>query len=70
MQNRDKRDLQVRVRMSKNERDVLDILARREGRNWSEMLRQCIREAAERRGMPAIGLVEVMDLLKDKQEAK
>ena len=68
MKDTDRRDLQVRVRVSSNERRILEIMARREGRNWSEMLRQCIREAAEQRGMPAVGLVNVADLLKDQRE--
>jgi len=70
MRNTARRDIQVRVRMSRNELDVLNILARREGRNWSEMLRQAVREAAERRGLPAVGLIGARDLLEGKQEAK
>lgn len=65
----DKKQRQIRVRLSPNEHQALDIMARRDGRTWSDMLRECIREAAARRGLNSIGLTPVLGEKQLTQEA-
>lgn len=47
-------------RATKDERRALEIMALREGRSISAMLRELIREGAERRGLAAVGLVDLL----------
>lgn len=42
------------------ERAILDVLCQRENRTISEMLRECVREAAASRGLYSVGMVELM----------
>lgn len=51
------RDVLVAVRLNSKERRALELMAAREERGLSEMLREVIREAAERRGIHTIGLL-------------
>ena len=46
----------INFRASRDERRTLATMARREGLNQSEMLRELIREGAQRRGLAAVGL--------------
>ncbi len=46
-----KRNVMLHFKASEREEQVLAAMSVLEGRNWSEMLRQCLREAAERRGI-------------------
>jgi hypothetical protein len=47
-----KRSILISVRLTENERLVLALMSVKEGRRPSEMLREAIREAARRRGIP------------------
>lgn len=53
----EKRQLIKTFRLTHSEFDLLNLIARREGRSQSETLRECIREAAQHRGMLPAGLV-------------
>lgn len=53
------RKLFMTIRISPKERKVIELLSVREDRNSSEMLRELIREGAERRGIQAVGLVDL-----------
>jgi predicted transcriptional regulator len=48
----------ISFRANENEVRILDILAKRENRTASEMLRECVREAAEKRNLLPPGLVQ------------
>ncbi len=50
----------VAFRVTNQERRALKILAQRENRRVSEYLRQLIRQAAERQGLPPIALVGIL----------
>jgi hypothetical protein len=47
----------IAFRLSPNEQFILGTMAAEDGRNISEQLRAIIREAAEKRGLPAVGLI-------------
>lgn len=44
-------------RLTQSENEILELIALREGRSVSETLRECIREAAQHRGIFPPGLV-------------
>jgi len=50
---------QVGFRASPEEYEIIHILAARERRTPSEMLRETVREAAEKRGFLPAGLIEL-----------
>jgi uncharacterized protein (DUF1778 family) len=47
----EKRNEYINCRLTKDEKSALNIMANSEGRSVSEMLRELIRECAERRGL-------------------
>ena len=49
----------VSFRATRNEQRVIDILSERENRSPSEMIRECIREAAINRGLMPAGLIDL-----------
>jgi hypothetical protein len=49
----------ISFRATGNEQKVIEILAAHEARTPSEMIRECIREAAEKRGLLPAGLIEL-----------
>lgn len=53
------RKLFMTIRISPKERKVIELLSVQEDRNLSELLRELIREGAERRGIQAVGLVDL-----------
>jgi len=48
---RERRNEYINCRLTKNEKSALNIMANYEGRSISEMLREIIRESANRRGL-------------------
>ncbi|GEM_PF-3376411 len=54
------REGHINFRVSEKERKLLEIMAERENRDKSEMLRELIREGAARRGLFEVGLVQLM----------
>jgi len=50
----------IAFRATEKERQTLEVLAARENRSLSEMLRECLREAAIKRGLYAVGLVQLI----------
>lgn len=63
------RDDFIKFRLSENERQALQIMATSEGRNLSEMMRECVRREAERQGIRAVGLVHIPQDLTQLQPA-
>jgi hypothetical protein len=55
-----KRKTSFIFRLSLKEKEALKVMAVLEGRSLSEMLRECIREAAKNRGLDALGLVSLV----------
>lgn len=47
----DKRNTPINVRMTSRERNALNLIASIEGRNPSEMVRELVRESAQKRGV-------------------
>lgn len=47
----ERRTTYINCRLTKNEKSALNIMANYEGRSISEMLREIIRESANRRGL-------------------
>lgn len=54
------RPIIMRIRVNNLERERIHCLARREGMNASEFVRQVIREAAKARGMSLVGAPEIL----------
>lgn len=54
----EKRHFIKTFRMTPSEHALLDLVASFEGRNQSEALRECVREAAKSRGILPAGLVK------------
>lgn len=45
------RNLLLQFKVNDTEKKAVELMTRTEGRKVSEMLRECVREAAERRGL-------------------
>jgi replicative DNA helicase len=54
------RNKRLDIKLSLEERRALEILAAREGQGISELARTLIREAIEKRGVQAIGLINLL----------
>lgn len=54
------RSLHIAFRVYPKERMLLEIMASRENRGKSEMIRELIREGAARRGLYQVGLVQIL----------
>lgn len=54
------RSLHIAFRVYPKERLLLEIMAGRENRGKSEMIRELIREGAARRGLYQVGLVQIL----------
>ncbi len=48
----------IGIRITPEENAAIRFMAINEGRVFAEMVRQCIREAAERRGLPPLAYLE------------
>lgn len=51
----------ITFRANSQERVALEIMATQEGRNISDMVRQAIREAAQARHLPELGVMAIMN---------
>lgn len=57
----DLRGTVLNFRVRPKERQLIKVMCLREQMNFSELMRELIREGAERRGLAAIGLIDVLD---------
>jgi predicted transcriptional regulator len=57
------REKRLDIRLSPEEREALEILATREGRNISELARELLRSAIDARRSQAVGLVNMINML-------
>ena len=51
----EKKNVMLHFKASQREEQTLAAMSILEGRNWSEMMRQLLREGAERRGLAVFG---------------
>jgi len=54
------RNKRLDIKLSREERRALEILAAREGRNISEQARELLRSAIEARGVQVVGLIDLL----------
>ena len=64
------RPIIMRIRVTELERIRIHYLAQREGINASEFIRQAVREAADLRGMPPLGITEFYEKIRDQKEVQ
>jgi predicted DNA-binding protein len=58
---RERKVNQLRVRLTPSERNALEILAARDGRSASEMIRELIRVQAKSKGIAEIAFIGLLD---------
>ena len=64
------RSLILRLRATETEREFIKRLAKLEGMNASEFVRQAIREAARSRGMPPVGALQTFKKISERSEVQ